>query len=555
MKTKLLLLAVAILGLFPSNAKAQLAPYSEAPNFTITDLQGNSHTLYDYLDQGYTVYLDLYAVWCGPCWNYHQTHQLENLWQQEGPGGTDKVIVMGIEADGSTAANLIYGGGNSLGDWTQGISYIMANDDNIAGLYNLAYYPTIYMISPNRLAYEIGQQDMQDLIDAKDESWVLGPITETNDAAALVYQGDELSLCGDLNTSVLIQNHGTAPLTSATIEVMNGGGSISSYNWTGNLASYATAEVDLGSATITANTGSIDITTTDDDNTNNAVTYSVNLVEEKMAPESVDMENLDANSGLPTNLFDLDANSTFIINKAAFNTPPADEVGGYGNSVNSLFFYFFNASVGTVSEFVTKRLDFREVWNASMSIDRAYAQYSNENDKLEIFYSKDCGANWVSIYSKQGSDLATAPAIQSLFIPTASQWATDNIDISALNNTDNVMFKIKGTSAYGNSIYLDNININGSITSVSEVNLIEGVTLFPNPAQNNATVTVNIAENSVAVVKVYDMTGRTLQVINANMLVGSNKINLDTEAYNDGVYFVEIASNNQTVTKRLVIQK
>ncbi len=554
MKTKLLLLAVAILGLFPSNAKAQLASYAQAPNFTITDLQGVDHTLYDYLDQGYTVYLDLYAVWCGPCWNYHQTHQLENLWQQAGPGGTDKVIVMGVEADGTTPEATIYGGGNSLGDWTQGITYIMANDDNIASLYNLAYYPTIYMISPNRLVYEVGQQDTQDLLDAKEEPWVLGPITETNDAAALVYQGDELSLCGDLNTSVLIQNHGSAPLTSATIEVMNGGSSVASYNWTGNLAPYATENVNLGAATVTSNSGSIEITTADDDATNNEVDFNVTLVEEKPAPESVDMEDVDANTGLPTNLFPLDVNSTFIINKGLFTTPPADEVGGFGNSVNSLFFYFFNAPAGTVSELVTKRLDFTGIQNASLSLDRAYAQYDAEDDKLEVFYSIDCGDNWVSIYSKAGSDLATAPAVQSLFIPTATEWETDDIDISAVDNLDNVMFKIKGTSAYGNAVYLDNINIR-SITSVNEVSLIDGVSLYPNPAQNSATVTVNVSENSTAVVKVYDMAGRTLQVITSTMLVGTNNITLNTEAYNNGVYFVEISTNNNSVTERLVIQK
>lgn len=555
MKKTLLSLAVAVAGLFSTTANAQLADYSVAPDFTVTDLQGNQHNLYSYLDQGYTVYLDLFAVWCGPCWNYHQGHTLENIWQQAGPGGTDKIIVMGVEADPSTAESTIYGGGNSIGDWTQGITYIMANDDQIASLYQLAYYPTIYMISPNRLSVEIGQQTEQNLLGAMDESWVLGPITEADDAAALAYQGEELSVCGDLSTSVMIQNHGTNNLTSATIEVMNNGGSVASYNWTGNLASYETAVVNIGNASISADTGYIEITDADDDATNNTAGFKVTLVTEKEAPESVDMETIDANTGLPTNLFDLNGQASFIINKDAFGTPPAQDLGGYGTSYNSLFFYYFNAGAGTVDEYVTKRLDFTNVWNASMSIDRAYAQYSAENDMLQIDYSTDCGDTWTNVYTKSGSDLATAPATTGLFVPEANQWATDNIDISAVNNMSNVLFRIKGTSDYGNNIYVDNVNISGSVTSVQEATLIEGVKLFPNPAQNMATITVTAAETSVATVKVLDMAGRTIQVINANMVVGENKVILNTDEYTNGVYFVEVASNNQTVTERLVIQK
>ncbi len=556
MKTKLLFLAVAILGLFPSNAKAQLAPYSQAPNFTITDLQGVDHTLYDYLDQGYTVYLDLYAVWCGPCWNYHQTHQLENLWTQAGPGGTDKVIVMGVEADASTAVGGITTPGvdGSLGDWTQGISYIMANDDNIAALYNLAYYPTIYMISPNRLVYEVGQQDTQDLIDAGSESWVLGPITQADDAAALVYQGDDLSLCGDLNTQVMIQNHGTNALTSATIEVVNGGSSILSYNWTGNLASYETAIVNVGDATITSNTGTIDITTSDDDMTNNSVAFEATLVASKVAPEMVDMETADA-AGVPDGLYDYGMNATFLINKGAFTTPPADELGGYGNSVNSLFFYFYNAGVGTVSEVVTKKLDFSSVSGAKMTFDVAYAQYAGtENDMLGVSYSVDCGNTWTSVYSKSGSDLATAAPIQGLFVAAATDWRTETIDLSAVDGEAEVLVKITGTSDYGNNIYFDNLNT-GEITSVEEVSVIEAVSLYPNPAQNVATINVNVKDNAGATVKVMDIAGRTLEVVNTNMVSGMNSVNLNTEAYNNGVYFIEVTVDGAVSTSQLVIQK
>ena len=53
---------------------------SMAPDFTLIDLDGTSHNLYTYLDNGYTVFIDFSAVWCGPCWNYHTSGALEDLY-------------------------------------------------------------------------------------------------------------------------------------------------------------------------------------------------------------------------------------------------------------------------------------------------------------------------------------------------------------------------------------------------------------------------------------------------------------------------------------------
>jgi len=125
-----------------------------APNLTFTDIDGDTYTLYDMLDQGKTVYLDLFATWCGPCWNFHQNHILEDLHTQYGAGGTDEVRVFAIEADPSTAVNRITGQGDrTIGDWTTGISYPIANDHNAARLFNLAAYPTIVVIRPDRVMF------------------------------------------------------------------------------------------------------------------------------------------------------------------------------------------------------------------------------------------------------------------------------------------------------------------------------------------------------------------------------------------------------------------
>ena len=149
---KLLLIAACFWTTF---SFAQLPPNSFGEDFTITDINGQEHNLYDVLDEGKTVILDLFAVWCGPCWSYAATGVLEDL-QAAYP---NEVVVMAIEADASTAESEIYGGGGSVGDWTTLIDYMMADDPtgDIANDYALSYYPTIYKICPDRMVTEVGQ--------------------------------------------------------------------------------------------------------------------------------------------------------------------------------------------------------------------------------------------------------------------------------------------------------------------------------------------------------------------------------------------------------------
>jgi thiol-disulfide isomerase/thioredoxin len=119
----LFLLSIATM----SGIRAQLPDGAIAPDWTMTDLDGNVHHLQDYLDEGKTVFIDMFATWCGPCWNYHQTHALANLYDQYGPNGTNQVMVFGIESDLATPTNCIYDIDcpSSQGDWTIGVPYPM----------------------------------------------------------------------------------------------------------------------------------------------------------------------------------------------------------------------------------------------------------------------------------------------------------------------------------------------------------------------------------------------------------------------------------------------
>ena len=91
---KLLCTAACFFALF--TAQAQIPDGSIAPDFTVTDLNGVTHSLSAYLAQGKTVIIDISATWCSPCWNYHESGALEQLYYTYGPEGSDEVVVLFI---------------------------------------------------------------------------------------------------------------------------------------------------------------------------------------------------------------------------------------------------------------------------------------------------------------------------------------------------------------------------------------------------------------------------------------------------------------------------
>ena len=125
MKKKLL---IAIVALFTfNNAQAQLPNGSIAPDFTLTDLDGTSHNLYSYLDNGYTVFLDFLQYGADHVGHTIISGALEDLYMNHGPAGmpnvsantTDDVMVFFIEGDGELLAELQGGSGISgrLDNW------------------------------------------------------------------------------------------------------------------------------------------------------------------------------------------------------------------------------------------------------------------------------------------------------------------------------------------------------------------------------------------------------------------------------------------------------
>lgn len=154
MKQLLTILAVAI-GL---SAQAQLPNGSVAPDFTLTDYYGTEHDLYTYLNQGKTVFIKIFAAHCPSCWNYHQSHKLQNMYNMYGPNGTDEIMVLALEHDEYNGHNEFIGIGDpwqTQGNWLDGTPYPIFDvewpDRGVFSDYNVNFYPVIYKVCPDMI--------------------------------------------------------------------------------------------------------------------------------------------------------------------------------------------------------------------------------------------------------------------------------------------------------------------------------------------------------------------------------------------------------------------
>ena len=526
------------------SAFAQLTPGSTAPDWTFTDLNGNSWNLYTLTSQGKTVFIDVSATWCGPCWNYHNTHALRDIYDEYGPTGTivaGEIMVFFIEGDASTTlADLNGTGSNTQGNWVTGTTYPIIDPGSATNQFNtdyaIGYFPTVYKVCPDNKIYEVGQAGPQALLNS------INSCTFVNDAYPSA--GPTSFQCATtFAPTFTLKNNGSAAMTSCTITYSYDAGSPSTYNWTGNLAAGATTVVTLPSQTFTAGSHTMDVNTpnTDDNNTNNLQSYTfvVNTANGVATP----LTNNFTSTSFPY--------ANWVVSDPD-NAYPWTRVTTNGGSMKKDC--YTDANVGSADDFIIEPVDMSTLSTASLQFNVAHRQYSAQyTDGLEVLVSSDCGVTWTSVWNKSGATLSTVTGYTtSAFTPTTAQWRAECVNLSAYAGQSKVFVMFRATTGYGNNIYVDDINISSSTcaTGIAEVGTDNTMNVYPNPANSLVNVSFNLADRSEVTVNVYNTLGEVVYTENKGSMVGSNIVTINTDNFSNGMYMVElVAGDTKTVTR------
>jgi hypothetical protein len=373
------------------------------------------------------------------------------------------------------------------------------------------------------------------------------------------------------DAQINISNTGNSTITSFDMSYsVNGNTNNTSYS--GSIAPGSSDVINING--ISLNQGANTIAFSAPTNVNNGSLYNPSASGFLAKPENIEVISATSDNSLPYNedfenaqngstapsLYDYsrDGRPMYVVDNQVGGSSVTWNLGAYEDSPKSYRFRMYSFPPGDEASIISDNYDFSSTANTKLKFDYAYRQLSaNENSQLIIEVSTDCGANWASVWSSSGSNLATVgPDNQNVFYPRENEWDSTVVDLSAYDGEPNVMFRVKIVADAGNCIYVDNLNINGAPVGNKEISSFEATSIFPNPTNGNTNLNITSDKRENINIAIYDISGKeVLNIGNKNLNIGLNQVVLRTESLDGGIYQVVVNSNNSTTTvKRLIVK-
>ncbi len=247
----------------------------------------------------------------------------------------------------------------------------------------------------------------------------------------------------------------------------------------------------------------------------------------------------------------------FLTNESPFtNTWELTSLAAHSGA-NSVYINNYIGNGNGVDEFITNSFNLSFMTGTTLSYWRAFAHRAQTpNDILRVYASSNCGQLWTLRLTRSGLSLSTAGLISSPFYPNASQWTQDNVSLAAslFSGKPNVRIKFQYTQDTGNNIYIDDINLNGTV-SVNEIDKVEvPLEVYPNPTPSKASIEFQLDREAAVTLQIVDMTGRQVRIL-AQQRLPAGEYLYDVDAgLAAGSYFVHLRIGNQLAVRKLIIE-
>ena len=245
---------------------------------------------------------------------------------------------------------------------------------------------------------------------------------------------------------------------------------------------------------------------------------------------------------------------------------------GTGNEVKAWYNYmnvYDDLSVGSIKTFIPKSqatgfvTDFVhasvESWDGS-AWSEVMATVGDDITKAEITTnSGSSNGFWLTLNSETGIAILPAGLYRVMFYRTEASTNTLRLAMAQASPEGTVAgFKVDGTGSIGlaqpNAIM---IRLSGDYTGgLNENTFVNSVSVYPNPAVSSANVSFNLKNNANLDITVTDVTGKVVYSNTlSNVVAGNQKVTINTESLNNGIYMVNIISNGSKTTEKFVVKK
>lgn len=143
---------------------------------------------------------------------------------------------------------------------------------------------------------------------------------------------------------------------------------------------------------------------------------------------------------------------------------------------------------------------------------------------------------------------------------TSDNWSLQTYPVSAGSHTLKWSY-VKDQSETGGSdcAWIDDIKLpahaNSTVSIHTDIEVSENsMDIYPNPANDNAYINLNLTDNSEVSINIYNAIGQLVKTIDRlNLQSGENYISLETSSFAEGMYIVRVNIGGETITKNISI--
>jgi len=241
------------------------------------------------------------------------------------------------------------------------------------------------------------------------------------------------------------------------------------------------------------------------------------------AQTAMQINGVDCNNNTVDLFADLDAGKAVVLFYYMPNCgscpPPAQKIQDMANKINQTY-------PGKVKGYA---FPFQNSTTCAYS-----SSWVSSNNLSSIFSPMDSGATQVAYYGGFG-------------MPT----------VVLLGGMDHrVMFSTLSFSSSDTTIMRDSITALLGTTGLN--NMPEGINsfeVFPNPATDNISITVDLDKVSDVLIDITDSNGKQIAIITEEKMKGVVTANYDLTSYPNGNYFIRLHRNSNTLTQRFTINR
>ena len=360
----------------------------------------------------------------------------------------------------------------------------------------------------------------------------------------------EISCSSTINPSFVIVNNGDSTLYNMNILVNLDGEELTNYTWEGTLLSGESITETINEFTIDE-----DVTQKHEfqiqvslDNIYEKDIFNNSLLQRFSYHGSTEVpfiETFESNS--------LETNNWKIENIDDDRTWEIEETEGiYGSTLSAKMPMYNYYNIGQRDVLISPNINLNEEteYNLYFSYAHQHRNIGSFEDSLIVEISTNCGENFHRVFAKGGESLETTDTLDLNFEPSyASHWKNETIVLAEyIPDASSIILKISTVNGKQNNLYLDNVIISSEEEFNISEELVNTLSIYPNPANSTIQLVYKGIKNKATLVDLLDISGRVLETKTLN----NGELTWDVSTYQTGYYIFKVKSPSGTINKSFI---